>query len=266
MDEQPHEFLRGRLARLPPLPSFPEDSTGDTDTSTETDSSTASVRTVVPVFFPLKSPPPINPSSPISTDPSCRTAPRYLFSVACFPITSYLTNSTSVSHAVPWNTYFAQTFRVPSPRNPSQSFNVYYTPPSADNAPVYVFHHGAGSSGLSFAICAGILKESIHCGIIAFDVRYHGATDIAEDKKEWELELDVLARDEVDVVQGVARYAQWEKENWPDLILVGHRYVIPKGITIPSPLASNGKSCFPIILLGSGFLSSCCSSVLYSVD
>ena len=52
MDEQPHEFLRGRLARLPPLPSFPEDSTGDTDTSTETDSSTASVRTVIPVSVP----------------------------------------------------------------------------------------------------------------------------------------------------------------------------------------------------------------------
>jgi hypothetical protein len=43
--------LKARLAKLPPLPSFPEDQTQDdtTDTSTETDSSTASIQTVVPV-------------------------------------------------------------------------------------------------------------------------------------------------------------------------------------------------------------------------
>jgi hypothetical protein len=47
--DQPSEFLKARLAKLPPIPLFTEDQTQDdtTDTSTETDSSTASIQTVV---------------------------------------------------------------------------------------------------------------------------------------------------------------------------------------------------------------------------
>jgi protein phosphatase methylesterase 1 len=85
---------------------------------------------------------------------------------------------------------------------------------------VYVFHHGAGSSGLSFALCARQLKD-LGCGVIAFDVRYHGLTNIHE-TQPWDLGLDTLAKDEVDVVKGVAEQAEWNTE-WPDLILVGHR-------------------------------------------
>jgi hypothetical protein len=49
MTEPPSDFLRARLAKLPPLPAFQEDAADDvTDTSTETDSSTASIRTVIP--------------------------------------------------------------------------------------------------------------------------------------------------------------------------------------------------------------------------
>jgi len=50
MTEQPGDFLRARLSKLPPLPPFQEDPVPDdvTDTSTETDSSTASIQTVIP--------------------------------------------------------------------------------------------------------------------------------------------------------------------------------------------------------------------------
>jgi len=52
MTEQPSDFLRARLAKLPPLPTFQEDPIPDdvTDTSTETDSSTASVQTIIPTI------------------------------------------------------------------------------------------------------------------------------------------------------------------------------------------------------------------------
>jgi protein phosphatase methylesterase 1 len=102
---------------------------------------------------------------------------------------------------------------------------VYYTPPSSPTAPVYVFHHGAGSSALSFALVAAHLTAAISCGVIAFDARHHGST-IFDESADWDLSLRALASDEVEVVQGVAKHALWDtrEDGWPDLILVGHRY------------------------------------------
>lgn len=193
--EQPSDFLRARLANLPPVPSFPEEQAGDdskTDTSTETDSSTASIQTIT-----LAHPkcPPVHPQADAS-----RTA----------------------AEPVPWTQYFAQNIHVPSSTNQSLVFNVYYSPPTAPNAPVYVFHHGAGSSALSFSLVAGHLVSAISCGVIAFDVRHHGAT-VIDESEEWDLSLETLAQDEIDVVGGVAEHANWEAGHWPDLILVGHR-------------------------------------------
>ena len=94
------------------------------------------------------------------------------------------------------------------------------------NAPVYVFHHGAGSSALSFSLVASLLTSTISCGVISFDIRYHGSTRVFE-PEQWDLSLDTLARDEVDVINGVALHASWDsrQDGWPDLILVGHRYI-----------------------------------------
>jgi protein phosphatase methylesterase 1 len=74
------------------------------------------------------------------------------------------------------------------------------------------------------------LTLAISCGVIAFDVRHHGSTTFDE-SADWNLSLQALALDEVEVVQGVAKYASWDtrEDGWPDLILVGHRYVhLPK--------------------------------------
>jgi protein phosphatase methylesterase 1 len=122
-----------------------------------------------------------------------------------------------------WSQYFSQNIRIPHPRHPTQSFNVYYSPPSSEHAPVFVFHHGAGSNALSFAVCAKVLSQSIQAGIVAFDVRYHGLTDV-EEGEEWMLGLDTLAEDEVAVVGGIAERSGWIDGSWPDLIFVGHRY------------------------------------------
>jgi protein phosphatase methylesterase 1 len=192
--DQPSDFLKARLAKLPPVPSFPDDPTQDeaTDTSTETDSSTTSIRTIVPLA---------------TTEPSKPADP------------------------LPWTRFFKENLRIPSSTDPSQSFNVYYSPPTDENAPVYVFHHGAGSSALSFALVSENLTSAISCGVIAFDVRYHG-TSFEDHTREWDLSLDTLAKDEVDVVNGVANHASWG-DNWPDLILVGHRYLcILKVLTV----------------------------------
>jgi protein phosphatase methylesterase 1 len=216
--EQPSDFLRTRLAHLPPVPSFPDDQSTDdnkTDTSTETDSSTASIQTIT-LAHP-KSPSPPSPPSPHTLLMASRTA----------------------ADPVPWTQYFAHNIHVPSSTTPTLVFNVYYSPPKAANAPVYVFHHGAGSCALSFSLVAGHLVSAISCGVIAFDVRHHGAT-VIDEAQEWDLSLETLARDEIDVVGGVAEHANWETGHWPDFILVGHRYAPP------SPPISPRRS-FPLL-------------------
>ena len=202
--EQPSDFLKARLAKLPPPPpssSVKEDIQDDTtDTSTETDSSTASVQTVVPTGDTIDSPEFVVPKPP----PKLFARP---------------------SDPVSWTKYFRENIKVASTTDPAITFNVYYSPPTAETAPVYVFHHGAGSSGLSFALVAAHLTMSISCGVLAYDVRYHGST-LVNDRAEWNLSLETLAQDQVDVVNGVSKHASWDSRNegWPDLILVGHRY------------------------------------------
>ena len=46
------------------------------------------------------------------------------------------------------------------------------------------------------------------------------------DEEDWDLSLTTLAKDQVDVIQGVASYAGWTTDQWPDLILVGHRFFL----------------------------------------
>lgn len=69
-----------------------------------------------------------------------------------------------------------------------ETFRVYYTPPSAghlardsdddddDEPVVFVCHHGAGYSAMSFALLAKTLSESSggKAGVLALDVRGHG--------------------------------------------------------------------------------------------
>lgn len=53
----------------------------------------------------------------------------------------------------------------------------YYSPPTSNEAPVLIFHHGAGSSAMTFCWLAHVLKankEGSVPGIFVFDARGHG--------------------------------------------------------------------------------------------
>jgi protein phosphatase methylesterase 1 len=53
---------------------------------------------------------------------------------------------------------------------------VYYTPPKFADGAVMVCHHGAGTSGLSFACFAKEVTDMTkgECGVLAVDARRHG--------------------------------------------------------------------------------------------
>ncbi|KAF7169999.1 hypothetical protein CNMCM5623_002515 [Aspergillus felis] len=101
--------------------------------------------------------------------------------------------------------------------------HVYLTPPT-DSGPLFVMHHGAGSSGLSFATCAEEIRKILpKAGVLSLDARDHGQTSVQRadgGAVELDLSLETLHQDLVYVVRKTQAEMGWEE--LPDLVLVGH--------------------------------------------
>jgi len=93
-------------------------------------------------------------------------------------------------------------------------FRVYQINPE-EKKTVFVFHHGAGLSGLSYALLSEHLKSlnNNQCGILCYDCRGHGKTHTSNDE---DLSLGTLSQDLVNICNAL----------YPDptteFILVGH--------------------------------------------
>lgn len=128
-----------------------------------------------------------------------------------------------------WPQYFKQKISV---ARDNDTFNVLYTPPDDSEAPAYVFHHGAGSCAESFALLSVRLREMMHeerfqlaatakirdenklPGMIAFDARGHGFTEV----ESTDYSLEAFTNDFAFIVANVV--AEFGLTN--NLILVGH--------------------------------------------
>lgn len=128
-----------------------------------------------------------------------------------------------------WPQYFKQKISV---ARDNDTFNVLYTPPDDPDAPVYIFHHGAGSCAESFALLSVRLREMMHeerfqlaasakvreenklPGMIAFDARGHGHTEV----ESTDYSLEAFTNDFAFIVANVL--AEFGLTN--NLILVGH--------------------------------------------
>ncbi|ORZ03255.1 Alpha/Beta hydrolase protein [Syncephalastrum racemosum] len=97
----------------------------------------------------------------------------------------------------------------------SHIFRVYRAGPLDSSHPVFVMHHGAGHSGLSFALTAHYIREITdgQCSIIAIDARGHGDTRTADDN---DFSLKRMSDDLIALLQQVFA------DRAVDLILVGH--------------------------------------------
>lgn len=96
-------------------------------------------------------------------------------------------------------------------------------------------HHGAGSSGLSFAVVGYELRKRLpNAGILAIDCRGHGSTTCKSDS-EPDLRLETLSSDLFSIIQATQSQMQWE--TLPPIILVGHSL----GGAVITDLALTGK-------------------------
>jgi protein phosphatase methylesterase 1 len=132
------------------------------------------------------------------------------------------TTSSNPTDTLSWTDFFTQElFLVQETDSMRITHHVYLTPPT-NSGPLFVMHHGAGSSGLSFAACAEEIRKILpKAGILSIDARDHGrTTTTAEGKVELDLSLETLNQDLVFVVREAQSKMGWE--NLPDIILVGH--------------------------------------------
>lgn len=116
-------------------------------------------------------------------------------------------------------------------------------------------HHGAGSSGLSFALVASEIRRLLpNAGILSLDARGHGSTTITSTSSTGtstlgsppppplDLSLETLTDDLYNVILLTQRQMAWAQI--PPLILVGHSL----GGAVVTSLALNPRSLGPYIL------------------
>lgn len=96
-------------------------------------------------------------------------------------------------------------------------------------------HHGAGSSGLSFAVVGSEIRKRLpSAGILAIDCRGHGSTT-APEGPDLDLRLETLSSDLHTVIQLTKSEMRWQE--LPPIMLVGHSL----GGAVVTELAKSGK-------------------------
>lgn len=156
-----------------------------------------------------------------------------------------------------WSDFFTQELFFPEHHDGIHiTHHVYLTPPST-SGPLFVMHHGAGSSGLSFATCAEEIRKIVpKAGILSLDARGHGRTTMtttsnpleteapsmaaaakfeSNSQIELDLSLETLSRDLVFVIRQTQAKMGWE--TLPDIVLVGHSL----GGAVIVDVAKNGE-------------------------
>ncbi|KAI0489608.1 Alpha/Beta hydrolase protein [Xylaria cf. heliscus] len=136
---------------------------------------------------------------------------------------------------IPWTTYFERELFLHDETSPqSPRIHAYLTSP-VGQGPLFVMHHGGGSSGLSFAVVGDHIRKRLpSAGIFSLDARGHGSTTVPEGQAV-DLSLETLAGDLFTAIQLTRREMKWAE--LPPIILVGHSM----GGAVVTELARSGR-------------------------
>ena len=147
---------------------------------------------------------------------------------------------------IPWTTFFERELFLDSgdiddkdgKAHPHITYHAYLASP-VDKGPLFVMHHGAGSSGLSFAVVgAEIRKRLPSAGILSVDARDHGLTKVDDTEGTGaavDLSLHTLSSDLLRVIRLAQKAMHWPE--LPPLVLVGHSL----GGAVVTDLAYSGR-------------------------
>ncbi|KAK3115173.1 Protein phosphatase methylesterase 1 [Teratosphaeriaceae sp. CCFEE 6253] len=103
-------------------------------------------------------------------------------------------------------------------------YHVYLTPPAdVKKGPLFICHHGAGASGLSFAVFAQHVRQKVpDAGILSLEARGHGSTvtDSITGHEIPDFSLPTLAADALTMIILTKEAMDWPQ--LPPCVLVGH--------------------------------------------
>ncbi|KAF1818109.1 protein phosphatase methylesterase [Dissoconium aciculare CBS 342.82] len=103
-------------------------------------------------------------------------------------------------------------------------YHVYITLPSnLSKGPLFICHHGAGASGLSFAVFAQEVRQLLpEAGILSLDARGHGDSTVigASGAPIVDFSLETLVADVISMIRLTAKSLSWP--TIPPTILIGH--------------------------------------------
>ncbi|KAL8674057.1 MAG: hypothetical protein Q9168_001544 [Polycauliona sp. 1 TL-2023] len=125
-----------------------------------------------------------------------------------------------------WASYFAREYFVQNVRPEEVVIHHVYLTVPKNNGPLFVLHHGAGSSALSFAVFATELHNALpDAGVLSLDARGHGETVVTSNdgtikREPHDLNIALLSSDLSDAVKLIQAKLDWPR--LPDLILIGH--------------------------------------------
>ncbi|KAJ1918389.1 Protein phosphatase methylesterase 1 [Mycoemilia scoparia] len=115
---------------------------------------------------------------------------------------------------LPWDKYFDTV--VDTKIDSSTFIRSYIIGQGASSGPIFICHHGAGNSGLSFGVMASSLAKNYPKGgftIVAYDCRGHGGSQTANDAN---LSLNILSDDLINL------FNKLFPDNKRDVYLIGH--------------------------------------------
>lgn len=134
-------------------------------------------------------------------------------------------SESNIPPANPWTRYFAQELHLGSQtEGVDASYHVYLTPPAdAAKGPLFICHHGAGASGMSFAPFAAAVKAIMPtAGICSLEARSHGSVvrDASTGAEVDDFSIEALVADTLRMLELVSAKVGWE--GLPPSVLVGH--------------------------------------------
>ncbi|KAI1755080.1 Alpha/Beta hydrolase protein [Xylaria castorea] len=137
---------------------------------------------------------------------------------------------------IPWTTYFERELFLHDETSPqSPRIHAYLTSP-VGQGPLFVMHHGGGSSGLSFAVVGDQIRKRLpSAGVFSLDARGHGSTTTIPEGQAVDLSLETLASDLSTAIQLTRREMKWAE--LPPIVLVGHSM----GGAVVTELARSGR-------------------------
>ena len=154
------------------------------------------------------------------------------------PSTSQRLNNPSTSYSSLWQEYFEEELFLETtlPNERKAIYHTYVSRPKSAEAPLIICHHGAGSTGLSFALFAKELQRALpKVGIMSIDARGHGSTVLTSSgTSDANYAIDELAEDLVNMINLCTDYIK--PEACPSLVLVGHSL----GGAVVTNVASSG--------------------------